>query len=610
MEEWKLRRKDESPMRTVGRIKEILDKAGIKTKYSEGEISIDGCCYSRLNMDMPYGNLFGTNGKGMSRELCMASAYGEFMERIQNLIFAAVLRINDPDGSCLYPGDAPLYDPRGDYQPVCVANIKKSVADSIVAPSFLTTAEEMTDSIIEDLTFRIYDGKYPMEPFYSVREGHVVYLPTGLIQMFIFSNGMAAGNTIEEAMVEGISEIFERYSQIEFYHGGITPPLIPDGEIDKWPRIRALIDEVEKSGRYKVELKDCSLGKDLPVACAIFRDTETGGIGIKFGAHPDMGVAMERTFTEAMQGKTISQAANANTATFITDGHGERGEKWNAIKVGYGRVPAHLLNDKPDYPFRPWKDVSHKNNSGLVREMISLAESLGGDVYIKDNSFLGFPAVCIYIAGISEAKPVDVVTLKEHLLQNSVSEMFEDLESLSDDQVNKMLILARMKSGAVLENTIAAISGYRSICPIKGLTLEAYLLQMACFYRLGNFDGALSCIDQMESIQREYGNDPEIIKYLIGVRIYIEGKKTGTSLDAVKAVIALNCGEKTAQRIEDEYNDPAMVLVRLFASPSIKEEAGKQYKTVSETYKKLSALKNGNQMSEETIENTFKRIGL
>jgi ribosomal protein S12 methylthiotransferase accessory factor len=610
MDEWRLRGKDDAPLRTVEHIKEILDKAGIKTKYSEGEISINGCCYSRLCMDMPYGNLFGTNGKGMTRELCMASAYGEFMERIQNLIFAAALRNDDPGASCLYPEDAPFYDPGGDFQPDCIAKIKKSVAASITAPSFLTTAEEMTDSIIKDLAFKVHEGKFPMELFYSVREGRAVYLPSGLIQMFIFSNGMAAGNTIAEAMVEGISEIFERYSQIAFYRGGITPPPIPDTEIDKWPRIRGLIDEVEKSGRYKVELKDCSLGRDLPVACAVFRDTETGGFGVKFGAHPDMGVAMERTFTEAMQGKPISQAANCNTATFITDGPGERAEKWNSIKVGFGRVPAHLLNDTPDYPFKPWKSVSGKNNSELVREMISLAESMGGDVYIKDNSFLGFPAVCIYIAGISEAKPVDALTLKEQLLQNSVSEMFENPASLSNDQVGKMLILARMKSGAVLENTISAISGYRSLCPVKGLIMETCLLEMACCYYLGNYDGALSCIDRIEAGQRDLGGDPETNKYFIGVRLYIEAKKSGTSLDMARAVIALNCGEETACRIEEEYSEPSMVLARLFASPAIKEEACRQYKTISETYRKLAALKCGNQMSEEYIENTFKKIGL
>ena len=610
MEEWKIRGKDADPLITVGHIKELLDKAGIKTVYKEGEISIDGCCYSRICMDMPYGDLFGSNGKGMTKELCMASAYGEFMERLQNMIFAAAIRNDDPDVACLFPEDAPLYDLHGEYQPECIAKIVKSVAESIKAPSFMMSAEDMAASIFEDLAPEICNGKYPMELYYSVREGKAVYLPTGLLQLYIYSNGMAAGNTYEEALVEGISEIFERYSQIRFYRGGIVPPRIPDEEIDKWPRIRKLINEVEKNGRFTVDLRDCSLGMGLPVVCAIFVDNETGGIGIKFGAQPDMGIAMERTFTEAVQGKTITQASNGNAPTFLTDRPGDRGEKWNTIKVGFGQVPAHLMADTPSYPFTPWKSTEGKNNAELSKEMIELAESIGGDVYIRDNSFLGFPAVCIYIAGVSEAKPVDALTLKELLLQNNVKKMFADLSVLSDNEVRKMLILAKMKSGAVLENSISSISGYRSVLPVKGVGMEAYLLQIACCYCLGSYDGALSVIAMLLATEREINSPSSAMRYINALKLFMEGKKAGVSDDMIKSVLTNNFGKELADRIFYEYADPSLVLSRVFASDTVKKEADEMYNTIKETYKKLGKIKVSHKESAEETENIFKKIGL
>ncbi len=609
MEEWRLRGKDADPMTTVEHIKELLDRAGIKTVYREGDVSINGCCYSRLSMDSPYGEIFASNGKGMTKELCMASAYGEYMERIQNMMFAAGIRIDDPEISCFFSEDSPLYDPKAEEQPECIDAIIEKVAASIKNPSVFMNPRAMAVSLFEDLAPECAHGKYPTELYYSVKDGCAVYLPTVLLQLFTFSNGMAAGNTIEEAFVEGISEIFERYSQIKFYQGGITPPCIPDEEIDKWPRIRTLINEVEKSGRFKVDIRDCSLGKKLPVVCTIFTDTHTGNTGIKFGAQPDMGVAMERTFTEAVQGKTVVQASNCNSPTFIIDRPGERGEKWNTIKVGFGQVPAHIMAKKPSYPFKPWPAVEGKDNAQLSRELIALAEGIGGDVYIRDNSFLGFPAVNIYISGVSEAKPVDALTLKEHLLGNSVKKMFADLSSLDDEQVQKLLLLANMKSGAVLENTIAAISGNRSLCPIKGLGFEANLLQITACYRLGNYDAALALIGTHVSLEESLGGDPYTSKYFFAVKLFIEGKKTDSDPEIVRAVIEKCCGSEIADRVEYEFEDKNLTLSRMFESKEIKEEANRQYAFIVETYKKLGALKNSVKTTKEAVEKTFKGLG-
>ena len=39
---------------------------------------------------------FGTNGKGRNQEFCLASAYAEYIERVQNLMFIGSNGINEP----------------------------------------------------------------------------------------------------------------------------------------------------------------------------------------------------------------------------------------------------------------------------------------------------------------------------------------------------------------------------------------------------------------------------------------------------------------------------------------------------------------------------------
>ena len=47
-------------------------------------------------------------------------------------------------------------------------------------------------------------------PFVRQSDGEVVYFPSNLVDNLYVSNGMSAGNTLAEAQVQCLSEIFER----------------------------------------------------------------------------------------------------------------------------------------------------------------------------------------------------------------------------------------------------------------------------------------------------------------------------------------------------------------------------------------------------------------
>lgn len=73
--------KEVSPMETVTKLKIILKKLGILTNENWQEKSSVGTYSLRVTFA---GTNKGANGKGVSREYAMASAYAELFERYQN----------------------------------------------------------------------------------------------------------------------------------------------------------------------------------------------------------------------------------------------------------------------------------------------------------------------------------------------------------------------------------------------------------------------------------------------------------------------------------------------------------------------------------------------
>jgi ribosomal protein S12 methylthiotransferase accessory factor len=135
-------------------------------------------------------------------------------------------------------------------------------------------------------------------------DGEVVYFPSNLIENLYASNGMSAGNTLAEAQVQCLSEIFERAVKREILEGEIALPDVPQEVLAKypafWPASRAW-----KSRAFPVLVKDASLGGAYPVMCVTLMNPRTGGVFASFGAHPSFEVALERSLTELLQGRSF-----------------------------------------------------------------------------------------------------------------------------------------------------------------------------------------------------------------------------------------------------------------------------------------------------------------
>jgi hypothetical protein len=111
---------------------------------------------------------------------------------------------------------------------------------------------------------------------------------------------MCAGNTREEALLQGISEIIERYVNYKILEGSIIPPTIPEEYLKKFPPQYYMIQTFMKTSNYKLIVKDCSLNEGFPAVGIVVIDSQHQKYFWGLGAHPVFEIALERTLTELL----------------------------------------------------------------------------------------------------------------------------------------------------------------------------------------------------------------------------------------------------------------------------------------------------------------------
>jgi ribosomal protein S12 methylthiotransferase accessory factor YcaO len=57
----------------------------------------------------------------------------------------------------------------------------------------------------------MFDDFLFVEDFFSLDSNYNIKLPIGLIYKIFGTTGLSAGNTLEESLVQGLSELCERY---------------------------------------------------------------------------------------------------------------------------------------------------------------------------------------------------------------------------------------------------------------------------------------------------------------------------------------------------------------------------------------------------------------
>jgi ribosomal protein S12 methylthiotransferase accessory factor len=270
------------PEDTLERVLPLLSAAGLEplediTKKDNIGIPV----YSIARPNTAHGKRKVYNGKGPTPEQAKASAIMEAMER-----YSAELREND---EIIY----------GTFDEASENGLTLDPAEMILP---LRTMNYYKNDVIAWCTgFELLRGEEIWVPACAV---YHPYFPDGDMQLFRFhTNGIAAGNTMEEAVLHAMLELIERdaWSICEFREKANADVIVGDGTL-----CSKLIKQFNDNG-VEIYLKDLTSDIGIPTIGAAADDVRTKDpelLTIGVGTHLNPEIAAVRALTEVAQSRT------------------------------------------------------------------------------------------------------------------------------------------------------------------------------------------------------------------------------------------------------------------------------------------------------------------
>ena len=410
--------------------------------------------YSVHIRDKECGLMF-TNGKGASRKACLASALGEYFERLSCNYFFADFYLGETfcQGEFVHYPDERWFAVDGDTMPADLMDEKLW--------DYYDPNKELKPQQIFDTNSGTGERGICAVPYQRQRDGKDIWLPINVIGNLYVSNGMSAGNTMNEARVQSLSEVFERYVKNKIIAEGICLPDVPQAVIDRFPKIKAAIEKLESHG-YKLKIADASLGGKYPVMSVTLINPKDGSVFASFGGHPCFEVALERTVTELLQGRGLDQLDGFQPPSFDLDEVADHHNLETHFIDSSGLISYDFFKAKPDYEFSDWD-----HNSTTEEEFdycCKIIHELGFDIYISDYEHLNVYACRILVPGMSDIYPVDDMVWSN----NNEGALFrEEILSLKNLDIKKWQdILERLEDGGY--NDVQRVAEFIGVAPDAG----------------------------------------------------------------------------------------------------------------------------------------------
>lgn len=483
--------KEVSPAQTVETIRGILKTVGIELEETWYDSGIDNCWSLRCNIKGAKEPT--ANGKGITKDFARASAYGEFMERLQSgLFFYKLQSIERDDAMNLH-----TYAPDKRYMTLQELIENGEWMDHLIA----TYGKGLTrQSIAEQCKmYACTDDRILTIPFYSLFEDKYVYLPVGFAEHMYSANGCCVGNSKAEAWVHALSEIMERKGNISTLVSGTSAPEIPESVLQTFPTVKKILDKMRSYPNLDIKVFDFSSGLHFPVICTRIVNKENQRYIINTGADPVLEIAIQRTLTEIMQGRNIERiTASGNTQILnrITD-YPLVHNVLNLLETGNGMFAADFFAEELtcDKPCSSFEDRSGKTNEELLSIVLSYYRTLGKPVYVRNYSFLNFHCYKFIVPGFSESRAFRLhEPIQEYAVADIAARVLRQPTKASNDDLAilpmfyKMIRTARSRYGSFPK--LAGI-------PMDWETGSRFLLPTLSYaaYRAGDYATAINHID-------------------------------------------------------------------------------------------------------------------
>ena len=208
------------PAETIRKITQILKRAGMSIEEVSWKHPVPHVW--SVHIRETHCHTLCVNGKGTTKKLALASALGEFMERL-----ITGYSFSDFSLPGLTPQKKFLFRPKEKWFISRRSRLPKKLLTKELREFYDPTGEFNSGSVVDRMSVGCEKNAICSLPFQRTRDNETIYFPINVLDNLYASNGMAAGNTKEEACVQALSEILERYVKTTIIRKGIALPNIP-----------------------------------------------------------------------------------------------------------------------------------------------------------------------------------------------------------------------------------------------------------------------------------------------------------------------------------------------------------------------------------------------
>ncbi|NCB10443.1 MAG: hypothetical protein EOM78_02275 [Erysipelotrichia bacterium] len=399
---------------SILKMQNILKDVGCEATFSQEKHPLKNCFSVNLaSIEAP--NHIYSNGKGVISDASIASAYGEYIERLQTNNFFIDFHLPNrkyyPDevafdfgGNYLNPELKKIYSANGELEDKDLVDFNSDYMDKIVALPFIKQSSKET-----------------------------TYIPINILSNLFVSNGLATGNTANEAKVQALSEIFERYVKIKIIKEGLALPKFPNDVIKSFPKVYEDIQALRELG-YKVEVFDASLGGVFPVTAISFINPKNSTLFVSFGSHPILEVSLERTMTELMQGRDLNNLDSFEIPTFDM----ELVSDYFNIEAHFidsnGKMGFSFLSSKKSFEYSAWKYAGNGSEDEYAF-LLDILKSENKEMYLREYTYLDFYSCQMIVPNFSEVYPLDDMVYNNKNNGKLIRDMVLNFEKYDENEI-------------------------------------------------------------------------------------------------------------------------------------------------------------------------------
>jgi oxazoline/thiazoline synthase len=386
-----------SPSATVARFRRhVSPLTGVVSRLEriEADLPLNTNYYATHNFSGPSETVHelraglsgGSFGKGSTAEQGEASALMEAIERYSGIFQGDEIRAKRQftdfqSGEAIHPNEVLQF------------------SDAQLRQSRATTPGSDVPEGLPALFDR--SAKIEWSPVWSLRDARFKYLPTSLLYFFYRgaaafaadSNGCAAGNTLEEAIVQGFLELVERDAYAIWWYNRLQRPELDLGQFDD-PYVRDLQKQLAQTGR-RLWVLDATSDLGIPTFVAITHWVRNGRENIEFGsgAHFDARIALLRALTELNQFLSLG---------LMGGGTGEKSSLDGATPLRLEDYPYLTPSGNPTAQAEFGSKFGHLDTREQAAACVSLAKQAGLDFLVLDQTRpdIETPVVRVIVPGL------------------------------------------------------------------------------------------------------------------------------------------------------------------------------------------------------------------